>query len=252
MAENNIVSVIMPCYNSASVIAQSIESVIVQTYRHWELIIVDDCSSDNSADIVKSYMKKESRIKYFKTENRSGSPSLPRNIGIEKSVGSYIAFLDSDDIWLPSKLEEQIHYMNANRLEFVYSDYEKITNEGYRSNRIIRVKSATSYWDILESCSIPCLTVLLRKEIVGEIRFKSVFKEDYVFWMSILRKGIVAYNTNLVHALYRESKKSRSSDKLKMFVNQWDVLRDVEGVKLVPAIYFICIYAIKGLIKYLK
>ena len=101
----NLVTIVTPCYNSQQTILQTIESVIKQTYPNWEMLIVDDCSTDGTADIVKRYENIDSRIKYFKTELNSGSPSLPRNIGIDNAQGKYIAFLDADDIWLPNKLE---------------------------------------------------------------------------------------------------------------------------------------------------
>ena len=104
-----LISIIVPCYNSERYIVQSIESVIMQTFQQWEMIIVDDCSTDNSADIIKKYEAKDFRIRYLKTNEPSGSPSIPRNIGIREARGRYIAFLDSDDIWLPKKLEEQLN-----------------------------------------------------------------------------------------------------------------------------------------------
>ena len=106
---NVCISVITPCYNSGAYIADAIESVIAQSFVNWEMIIVDDCSSDNSAFIINQYSSKDARIKYFKTDFPSGSPTLPRNIGIKYAKGKYIAFLDSDDIWLPEKLKEQIY-----------------------------------------------------------------------------------------------------------------------------------------------
>lgn len=252
MAQLGLVSIITPCYNCRSVIVQTIESVLSQTYKNWELLIIDDCSNDGSYEAIVEFLNQDTRIKYFKTDTRSGSPSCPRNIGIIKSQGDYIAFLDSDDIWLPTKLEDQLLFMVDNNYDFVYSDYEKISLDGNRNGRIIRVRKITTYWDLLESCSIPCLTVIVKKRIIDHVKFKNIPKEDYVFWLEILRKGIIAYNTGIVHALYRESKTSRSSNKLNMFKKQWYVLRRIEGIKLIPALYFIFTYAIQGIIKYIK
>lgn len=249
---NPLVSIITPCYNAVPFIAQTIESVIAQTYPNWEMLIVDDCSTDRSAEIIQTYVDRDSRIKYFKTDCPSGSPSLPRNIGLEQAQGECVAFLDSDDAWLPTKLEEQIAFMERGSYGFVYSDYEKMSWEGRRAERLIRMREISSFWDTLESNEIPCLTVLLCKELIGEIRFKSIPKEDYAFWLEILRKGYKAYNTGKVHALYREARNSRSGNKLKMFVQQWYVLRQVEGVKKIPAVYFMLIFTWKGLLKFLK
>lgn len=120
-----LVSVIIPCYNSERYIVQSIESVIMQTFQQWEMIIVDDCSTDNSADIIKKYEAKDFRIRYLKTNEPSGSPSIPRNIGIREARGRYIAFLDSDDIWLPKKLEEQLKFIDQPNVAMVFSNFGK-------------------------------------------------------------------------------------------------------------------------------
>lgn len=247
-----LISIITPCYNAAPFIAQTIESVLAQTYPYWEMLIVDDCSKDRSAEIIQTYVDRDQRIKYFKTDHPSGSPSLPRNIGLEQAQGEYIAFLDSDDVWFPMKLEEQVNYMKINLHDFVYSDYEKMAWDGKRDQRLIRARRVSSFWDTLESNEIPCLTVLLRKGLIGETHFKSIPKEDYAFWLEILRKGHKAYNTGQVHALYREAKNSRSGNKLEMFKGQWYVLRTVEGVKRIPAFYFMLIFTYKGFCKYLK
>ena len=166
-----LISIITPCYNAAPFIAQTIESVLAQTYPHWEMLIVDDCSTDRSVEVIQAYVNRDSRIKYFKTDHSSGSPSLPRNIGLEQAQGEYIAFLDSDDAWFPSKLEEQVIFMESGPYDFVYSDYEKMAWNGKRNQRLIQVRRISSFWDMLESNEIPCLTVLLRKDLIGEARF---------------------------------------------------------------------------------
>lgn len=249
---NPLISIITPCYNASPFITQTIESVLSQTYPYWEMLIVDDCSTDRSAEIIQTYVERDTRIRYLRTENPSGSPSLPRNIGLQQAQGEYIAFLDSDDAWFPNKLEEQVAFMEAYSYNFVYSDYEKMSWNGARADRRIRVRSVSTYWDILESNEIPCLTVLLHRELIEQTRFRSIPKEDYAFWLEILRKGVKAYNTGKIHALYREAVNSRSGNKWKMFAQQWFVLRKVEGVKWIPSIYFMLIFAYKGFMKYIK
>ena len=245
-------TIITPCYNAAPFISQAIESVLAQSFGDWEMIIVDDCSSDDSLSIIQKYARIDSRIRYLRTDKPSGSPTLPRNMGIKEAKGRYIAFLDSDDAWLPSKLEEQVIFIRSGPYDFIYSDDEKRAWDGKRNQRLIRARRISSFWDTLESNEIPCLTVLLRKDLIREVRFKSIPKEDYAFWLEILRKGYKAYNTGKVHALYREAKNSRSGNKFEMFKSQWYVLRKVEGVKRIPAIYFMLIFAYKGFRKYIK
>ena len=249
---SNLISIITPCYNASFYISDTIKSVINQTYSNWEMLIVDDCSTDNSAQIIKEFALKDKRIKYLKTENPTGSPSIPRNLAISKSKGKYIAFLDSDDFWLPTKLEEQLAFAEKNQYNFVYSNYEKMTWEGKRNNRILVMSNYSSYLTTIKSCDIPCLTVLLKKEIIKGLYFRNIKKEDYAFWLEILKKGYIAYNTNKVHAVYRESNRSRSSNKLVRLTAQWHMLREVENLNIPCCIYCIIIYTIKGLIKFLK
>ena len=247
-----LISIITPAYNAEKTINDTIQSVLNQTYSNWELLIIDDCSSDRTKDIILEYNSKDKRIKYFNTQQPSGGPSIPRNIGIKNSNGSYIAFLDSDDIWLPNKLEEQLNFLLSHNYKFVYSNYEKISYEGKRNGRFIIVRNISTYNDTLKSCEIPCLTILLEKSIIKNREFKNIGKEDYIMWLEILRDGNVAYNTGKVHALYREANNTRSSNKLKMIYLQWNVIRNIEKQNLIKSIYYLSTYLFKGYLKYLK
>lgn len=246
------VSVITPCYNAANHLPEAIESVINQTFKNWELLIIDDCSSDNTEQIVNGYLKKDDRIRYFKTNRNTGSPSQPRNIGIEKSEGTYIAFLDSDDIWFPDKLEKQMRFIEGNNYDLIYSFYEKMTFDGKRSDRVIKTRKVTRYSDLLKSNSIPCLTSVITRETIGNTRFKQIPQEDFCFWLEILKKGIVAHNLCEVTALYREAKTSRSANKLDMFKGYWNVIRNHQRIGLLSASFYMVTYTILGLAKYLK
>lgn len=246
------VSIITPCYNAGTMISHTIESVLAQTYTYWEMLIIDDCSSDNSADIIKSYAKKDSRIKYFKTDKASGGPSVPRNIGIEHAKGNYIAFLDADDLWLPDKLEKQIKFMSKNNCKLSYSYYEKMAWNEERNNRLVTTKSNTTYESLLKSNSIPCLTSMISKEAIGDTRFKQIPQEDFCFWLDILKKGYTAYNMCEETALYRVAKESRSANKLDMFKGYWNVIRNHQNIPLIKCCYYMVTYTIMGFAKYLK
>ena len=246
------VSIITPCYNGANYIASCITSVQAQTFTNWEMLIIDDCSTDNTAEIINQFCQKDHRIKYYKTEEPSGSPAHPRNIGIEHACGLYVAFLDSDDMWLHTKLETQISFIMQQGFSFVYSDYEKMSSTGVRNNRIIRVKKRTSYNDALKSCSIPCLTAMVKRAIIEDIKFKNEPKEDYIFWLALLKKGYIAYNTNTVEAIYRVSANSRSGDKIKMIKYQWYVLRKIEHVNIFRSIVCMLFFVIVGFYKYIQ
>ena len=169
-----MVSIIIPTYNSSFFISQAIESVLVQTYKDWEALVIDDCSTDDSANIIKSYCQKDERIKYLKTEYASGSPTLPRNIGIKNSQGRYIAFLDSDDIWLPDKLEKQLKVFTESEVAIVYSNYEKMEQNGKCCGREIIAPSTVDYSLLLKGNCIGCLTAMYDTEKVGKVFFKKI------------------------------------------------------------------------------
>ncbi len=246
------VSIITPCYNSSNTIAKTIESVRQQSFQDWEMLIIDDCSTDNSAQIIAEYQKQDSRIKYFQTDKPSGSPSLPRNIGIENAKGEWIAMLDSDDMWMPEKCQEQLDFAIKNNYGFVYSDYEKMDWGGQRAERFIRVKERASYQDMLCVNSIPCCTAMVKRELIGDNRFKPVPIEDCCLWLDLLRGGTIAYNTGKIHALYRVQMRSRSSNKLKMIVVRWKMLRSMEHLGIVQSCWYLLYFLLYGFIKYLK
>ncbi len=237
----------MPCYNSGTFIRQAIESVRNQTYRDWELLVVDDGSTDNSADIIKGMEQTDGRIKYLKTNAPSGSPIVPRNIGVKNALGRYIAFLDSDDAWLPNKLERQMKmFEQYEDMAICFSNYEKMTEQGERNNRIIKAPSVTTYKQLLLGNVIGCLTAVYDTEKVGKVFFQNHSHEDYILWLDILKRGYVARNTNTVEALYRVRENSVSSNKLKTLSWQWDIYRNVEKIELFRSSYYFFNYAYRA------
>ena len=247
-----MVSIITPCYNASAFIEQTILSVQAQTYTDWEMLIVDDCSNDNSAEIIKRYADKDRRIKYLNTDRSSGSPVKPRNIGIENAKGRYIAFLDSDDVWFPDKLEKQLNLFHDKKVAVVYSNYEKMNENGERGNRIIKAPSETNYYDLLKGNVIGNLTGVYDTEKVGKVYCQNIHHEDYILWLSILKKGFIAKNTNTVTALYRVRNNSVSSNKLKVLSWQWNILRNVENLPFYKSVYCFMCYAIKAILKAVK
>lgn len=252
MKKSGLVSIITPCFNANATIALTIESVLAQTYTDWEMIIVDDCSTDDSPRIIKSYMEKDDRIKYIRTSEATGSPSIPRNIGMDYAAGEYVAFLDADDIWLKDKLKSQLDYANRYNVNFLYSYYEKMTWDGKRNNRIVRTKKISSYQDLLKTCHIPLLTTILKRDIIGDIKFKQIPQEDYNFWLDILKQGHKAYNICEVTSIYRESGNSRSANKFHMFKGHWNVIRNHQKIHLPAAVYYMFTFSLYGFLKYIK
>ena len=237
----------MPCYNSGTFIRQAIESVRNQTFEDWELLVVDDGSTDDSADIIKGMEQMDGRIKYLKTNAPSGSPIVPRNIGVKNALGRYIAFLDSDDAWLANKLERQMKmFEQYEDMAICFSNYEKMTEQGERNNRIIKAPTITTYKQLLLSNVIGCLTAVYDTEKVGKVFFQNHSHEDYILWLDILKRGYVARNTNTVEALYRVRENSVSSNKLKTLSWQWDIYRNVEKISLFRSSYYFLNYAYRA------
>lgn len=244
------VSIITPCLNAARFIRQTIESVLQQDYTNWEMLITDDGSSDETVRIVSEFQQRDSRIKLFQLDMKSGSPAAPRNNSLEHATGKYVAFLDSDDIWLPHKLSEQVAFAEANDYPIVYSYYEKISHWGERGNRVIKTDESYDYNRIIQTDGIPWLTLMVRRDCIGDLRFIKTGKEDYIFLINLLKKGYTAHNTCRLHALYRELFASRSGNKLKMLVVQWTVIRKYADLSIPKAMACMMIYAFHGLRKY--
>lgn len=249
---NPTVSVIMPCYNAANYLADSVESVIAQTFRDWELLIINDCSRDNSMEIAESYAAKDKRVRLLHTDSPSGSATVPRNIGIREARGRYIAFLDADDQWLPEKLEQQLPLFDAPEVAVVFSNYEKMDAAGKRNARIVNAPSLVTYRKLLQSNVIGNLTGVYDSKKAGKGQMPNLHHEDYAFWLSILKQGFVAKNTNTVLAVYRTAGQSLSGNKLKAMSWTWNIYRNQEKLPLPVACYYFLHYAVRSGLKFLK
>lgn len=249
---NNKVSIIMPCHNGSSYIGQAIESVISQTYKDWELIIIDDNSSDTSKDVISKFMESDTRIKYLHTEKSTGIPATPRNVGIEAATGRYIAFLDCDDIWKPSKLERQLKLFDNEKCAVVFSYYEKINKDGNIISKIISSPKNVNYKQLLNGDCIGNLTGVYDTQKVGKVLQKEIHAEDYLMWLEILKKGFVAINTNTVEGQYRIIKTSTSANKFKSASWNWNIYKRELKLPVPVAMYHFCVYFVKGVIKYFQ
>ncbi|WP_223229390.1 glycosyltransferase family 2 protein [Campylobacter concisus] len=239
----------MPSYNSEKFIIESVESVLVQTYSNWELIIVDDCSPDSSNHIIMKYVDSDHRIKLIKLEKNSG-PAVARNTAIEAANGRYIAFLDSDDVWLPNKLEKQIKFMQDNDLAFTYSSY-KLVGEDNEDLGLFITKDKISYFDMLKTCSVGCLTAIYDTEKIGKQYMPLILKrQDYGLWLKILK--LIGETRGILEPLatYRIRKNSVSSNKVKAAKYQWKIYREIEKLSFLKSLYYFVFYAYNGVTKY--
>lgn len=246
---NNLVSIITPSYKSEKFISQTIESVLSQTYKNWEMIIVDDVSPDNSNEIIEEYIKKDNRIKLIKLEKNSG-PAVARNRAIEEARGKYIAFLDADDIWYENKLEKQIKFMNEKNLALTYSSYDLMDEKNNNLGTFL-TKNKVTYNDLLKTNSIGCLTAIYDMEKVGKVFMPNIIKrQDYGLWLKILKK--VDYAEGILDPLakYRIMKNSVSSNKLVAAKYVWKLFREVERLNIFKSFYYFCFYVYYGVRKY--
>jgi len=183
----DLVSIITPTYNSERFIAQTIESVINQSYTNWEMLITDDCSNDNTIDIVKFYQSKDSRIKLFKLEKNHGA-GVARNHSLKNAKGRYVAFCDADDQWKKNKLELQLKFMEENNLEFSYSDYEVIDENG-NFLRNVKCPKKLTYKKLLRNNYVGCLTAIYDTKFLGKLMMSKIRKrQDWVLWLNIMKK----------------------------------------------------------------
>lgn len=243
------VTIIMPSYDSEKFIIESVESVLAQTYSNWELIIVDDCSPDDSNRIITKYVDNDSRIKLIKLQKNSG-PAVARNTAIEAASGRYIAFLDSDDVWLPNKLEKQIKFMQDNDLAFTYSSY-KLVGEDNEDLGLFITKDKISYLDMLKTCSVGCLTAIYDTEKIGKQYMPLILKrQDYGLWLKILK--LIGETKGILEPLatYRLRKNSVSSNKVKAAKYQWKIYREIEKLSFLKSLYYFAFYAYNGVTKY--
>ncbi|ACM93540.1 teichuronic acid biosynthesis [Nautilia profundicola AmH] len=246
---HDLVSIITPSYNSEKFISKTIVSVLNQTYRNLEMIIVDDCSPDNSNEIIEEYIKKDKRIKLIKLDKNSG-PAVARNTAIKEAKGRYIAFLDADDLWIPEKLERQINFMKENDLSFTYSAYDLIDENDNNIGDFIPPKEI-DYKSLLKTNPIGCLTAIYDAKKLGKIYMPNILKrQDYGLWLKILKQIESTKGMQEKLAIYRIRKNSVSSNKLKAAKYQWKIYREVEKLNIFQSIYYFLNYAYYGLKKY--
>ena len=224
---NNLVSIITPSYNSSKFIEECINSVITQSYIDWEMIIVDDYSTDNSRDLILKFAKEDNRIKTIFLDENVGAAAA-RNIAIKQSKGKYIAFLDSDDIWKSEKIEKQLSFMNDRNIAFSFTSYQPMSEDGKEYFNIIKVPEKMTYASYLRNTIIGCLTVIIDKEKTGKFQMPNIrSSHDMALWLLIMKRGFSAYGLDENLAYYRIVSNSNTSKKWKAAKEVWDVYRKV-------------------------
>lgn len=244
-----LVSIITPSYNSKRFIVKTIESVKSQTYQNFELLIVDDCSKDGSFEYIKEYVGEDAKVKVFQLEKNSGA-ALARNYGIQRANGKYLAFLDSDDLWHPQKLEKQVAFMEQHNYLFTFTNYKMIDEQGKDLNREVLCPTSMTYKQLLRNTTIGCLTVMLNIERLGKVQMPNLQPEDTALWLKILRNNERAYCLQETLASYRIVGNSASSNKLKVVKKMWAVYRESEKIPAIKAAMYFTSYAINAVRKH--
>lgn len=240
---NPVVSVITPTFNSSKFILDTINSVREQTYLNWEMIIVDDCSNDNTVEIIENEVENDDRIKLIKLKKNVGS-AVARNTAIEKARGRFIAFLDSDDMWTKDKLDLQVEFMLKNDLAFSFTEYALIDENGKETGKVVKIPEKLNYKELLKNTIIGCLTVMLDKEKIGTIKMPEIrTRQDTALWLKILREGYTAYGLQQNLAKYRKVSNSISSNKFKAMYNTWKVYRNIEKLSFLRSSWCFVNYA---------
>lgn len=244
-----MVSIIMPCFNGQDFIGDSIKSVINQTYTNWELLITDDCSSDSSLEVIDEFIKKDSRIKLFKLEKNSGA-AIARNNSLNNAKGKFIAFLDSDDLWLPTKLEKQVRFMEEYKIPISFTSYEVLDENLNSTNTIIKSVNEIDYSGYLKNTIIGMSTSMIDKDIVGNFEFFNIrTRQDTYLWITLLKRGYKAYGILDILAQYRVRENSISANKWKAAKRVWYLYYELEDLGLFKASYYFLCYMFNAIKK---
>ena len=248
-----MISIIMPAYNSEKYIEKAILSVCRQDYIDWELIVIDDCSTDSTAEIVKKMAKSDSRIRYIKNSRNRGV-AKSRNRGIASALGEWIAFLDSDDCWSSDKLSQQMNCALQNHAHFIFSGSAFMDQSGRKLQYYLRVPKKITFYELLKQNIISCSSVLIKKELLEQypMRCSKNMHEDFAVWLQILRDtGEPAYGVNRPLLIYRITPGSKSNNKIKAACMTYRVYRYI-GLSSAKSLWYWMHYSIRSLKKYSK
>ncbi len=249
---DDLVSIITPIYNAAKFIDATVRSVLAQTYKNWELLVADDGSTDNSRDIVEQYARRDLRIRLLRLDKNQGVAAA-RNAAIRAARGRYIAFLDSDDLWHPQKLEKHITFMRRRKAKLSYTAYSKIDEDhdrGVGSQRSVRVPNEVTYEQLLMSNVIGCSTAIYDAHAISKHYLRAVGHEDYILWLGILKRYGSAHGLNEPLTAYRVRANSISGKKLRAARYQWHIYKHIEKLPLWKSVRYFLSYAYYGYRKF--
>lgn len=249
MDNRPMVSIVMPTYNAERYIEEAIQSVVNQTFTDWELLVVDDCSTDRTGDIVLKFSDSDKRIRYFK-QHINGGAARSRNRAIQEAGGEYLAFLDCDDIWMPEKLERQLAFMKEGNFDFSCTAYAFIDEQGNRTGKaVLPFRKAGYRLCLYYGNCVGNSTAMLRIGKTGKVYSPEIRKRnDFALWLRALRRTSYVYGIQEVLGEYRVRKNSLSAKKMGLFRYQWDLYRNVEKLPVIQCLMALCVLVARKLI----
>lgn len=245
-----LVSIITPAYNSEKYIEETYRSIKNQTYENWEWLVIDDCSKDNTFEILKKLSEEDLRIKVYKNDTNLRAAGS-RNRGLDNYSGEFITFIDSDDLWNGNFLEEQLKFMNLNNSEVVFSSYERVSENLVDSYGSYVVPSRIELKDLLKTNHMSCLTTVYRAEKLGDLRFRNGLKmhEDYVMWLDFLERVKIACGNKSIMAKYRIREGSTSRNKIENLKYMFSIYRNIKKYSFFKTFIYMINYIYYGLKK---
>lgn len=241
--QEKLVSIVIPVYNAEKFIKETVSCVVNQTYTEWELLLVNDGSTDGSGKVIDKLAESDSRIRAFYIEG--GGAAKARNVGTENANGRYLAFLDADDLWEKDKLEKELDFLKKKDAAFVFTGYEFADEFGKGSGKIVRVPENITYHQALKNTTIFTSTVMFDMAKTGrEILYMPQIKsEDTALWWKIIRNGYKTNGLNENLVKYRRSGKTLSSNKIEAIRRIWNLYRKAEGLSVIKSIYYFVFWA---------
>jgi len=249
MAE--LVSIITPAYRAAKYIDQAITSVQQQTYPHWELIVTDDCSPDDTREVVARYAEQDRRVRLVAQTVNQG-PAMARNASLREAQGRFVAFLDSDDWWLPKKLELQLDLMSRSGSALTYTQFRRVDQDGNNEGRLIKVPDRLTYRSLLGNTAIATSTAMVDRKQTGNFQMTKTYYDDFALWLKLLRAGHVAKALHEDLMRYRVLQGSVSRSKVNSAARVWSTYREIEGMGIVSSSLYFSLYACNALLKYAR